>query len=289
MRRGMNFANLNIRLFNLKHTFESAQPLAFYADYNEVANSLTYPSGGHVINIRRVKESDSLFVTSNNMDYAVKEVRERFRLDDRMNFIYKQINTDNFMDSAIKNFRGLRLTLNDPWEATLVFILSQFNNVKRIRKTTKSMIEKYGERISGEYDNKIKDFPESERIADASEKDLVKCGAGFRAKYIRDAAEFCTYNINLESLKGKKYDEIKETLLEIKGVGDKVADCIALMGFGKLEAFPIDRWVKRTMERVYFKGKETSIKKIAEFASERWGDYAGYAQQYIFWNGRTEG
>ncbi len=284
----MNSASLKARVFNLKHTFESAQPLTFYADFDEIINSLTYPSDGHIINIRHAKESDSLFVTSNNIDYAVKEVRKRFRLDDRINFIYKQINTDRFMDSAIKNFWGLRLTSNDPWEATLVFIISQFNNVKRIRKITKNIIEKYGEQTSYG-DNKIKDFPKPKRIADASEKELVGCGAGFRAKYIKEAAEFCTYNIDLENLKGKKYDEIKETLLEINGVGSKVADCIALMGFGKLEAFPIDRWVKRTMERVYFKGKETSIKKIAEFASERWNDYAGYAQQYIFWNGRSNG
>ena len=284
----MNSASLKARVFNLKHTFESAQPLTFYADFDEIINSLTYPSDGHIINIRHAKESDSLFVASNNIDYAVKEVRKRFRLDDRINFIYKQINTDRFMDSAIKNFWGLRLTSNDPWEATLVFIISQFNNVKRIRKITKNIIEKYGEQTSYG-DNKIKDFPKPKRIADASEKELVGCGAGFRAKYIKEAAEFCTYNIDLENLKGKKYDEIKETLLEINGVGSKVADCIALMGFGKLEAFPIDRWVKRTMERVYFKGKETSIKKIAEFASERWNDYAGYAQQYIFWNGRSNG
>lgn len=284
----MNSANLNVKVFNLKHTFESAQPLTFYADFDEIINSLTYPSDGHIINIMHAKESDSLFVASNNIDYAIKEVRERFRLDDRMEYIYKQINTDRFMDSAIKNFWGLRLTSNDPWEATLVFIISQFNNVKRIRKTTKSIIEKYGEWISYG-DNKIKDFPKPKEIAVASEKELIGCGAGFRAKYIKDAAEFCTYNINLENLKGKEYDEIKETLLEINGVGNKVADCIALMGFGKLEAFPIDRWVKRTMETVYFKGKETSIKKIAEFAAEHWGDYAGYAQQYIFWNGRSNG
>jgi len=88
--------------------------------------------------------------------------------------------------------------------------------------------------------------------------------------------------MDLYRLRGKGYDSIKESLMEIDGVGDKVADCIALMGYGKLEAFPIDTWVKRMLESIYFGKERRSIAALHEFADERWGKLAGYAQQYLF-------
>ena len=99
------------------------------------------------------------------------------------------------------------------------------------------------------------------------------------------AAEMCTGSIDLKALNGKNYDTVKSSLMEINGVGEKVADCIALMGYGKMEAFPIDVWVKRTLENVYFKGRDKKISGLMEFAEDQWGANRGYAQQYIFWNG----
>ena len=103
-------------------------------------------------------------------------------------------------------------------------------------------------------------FPTSEELMGASEKQLRAMGLGYRATYLRHAAEYCTNNMDLDRLGRKEYGLLKESLMEINGVGDKVADCIALMGYGRLEAFPIDVWVKRTMEKAYFKGKTKKIR-----------------------------
>ncbi len=113
-------------------------------------------------------------------------------------------------------------------------------------------------------------FPTSEELSKATVSQLRNCGLGFRAEYIKHAAEYCTNNMDLEQLGRKDYPLLKDSLMEIHGIGDKVADCIALMGYGRLEAFPIDVWVKRTMEKAYFGGKPKKIAEIHDFATEQW-------------------
>lgn len=287
----VGFRSIQVKTFNLKHTFESAQPLTFHADFDELSNTLTYSNNQNIINVRHEgdTENGSLLVASKNISYAEDEVRKRFRLDDNMSSIYKRINTDKFIGDAVRNYSGMRLTVNDPWETTVVFITSQFNNVKRIRRITKNIMEKFGPVINDDYGKPVmRGFPTAAVLAKATEQGIWDCNAGFRAKYLKSAAKYCSENLDLYKLDGKNYDTIKESLLEIDGVGDKVADCIALMGYGKLEAFPIDTWIKRTLENVYFKKKTTSIKKLHEFAWDRWGKYRGYAQQYAFHSARTE-
>ncbi len=280
-----------IKIFNMQHTFESAQPLTFYADYYIRENMIKYPSNGRILELKHSGSINdgSISAIGSNTIYALQEVKKRFRLQDRMNYIYSKIDTDTFMSESIKKYFGMRVTMNDPWETTVVFIISQFNNVKRIRLITKKLMEHFGTPIYDEHNMIIgHNFPTIESIAKASETDIMSCGPGFRGKYLKSAAQTCMENLDLYSLNGKNYYKIKDALMSVHGIGEKVADCIALMGYGKTEAFPIDRWVKRVMERIYFK-KEQKIDKIADFANSRWGKYAGYAQQYIFWNGRSIG
>ncbi len=229
-------------------------------------------------------ENGNLHVVSAHMGLASAEVRKRFRLKDDMKTVYKRIATDDSMRNSINEYRGMRLTVNDPWETTLVFIISQFNNVKRIRLITKNLVQKFGVDITDARGNVIaKGFPHSSDLMKATVQDFMQAGAGFRAKYIKEAVEYCTNNIDLNRLQGMKYEELKEKLMTISGVGEKVADCIALMGYGELEAFPIDVHVKRAVEKLYFKGRKRSIKQIQEFAELQWGKYRGYAQQYLFY------
>ena len=276
-------------MFSLKHTFESAQPLTFYADYNEISNTLTYPYSGLMINLMHSgsDEKGTLHIVSGRGNIAKSEVRRRFRLEDDMQKIYKRINTDDHIAKAIESYKGMRLTLNDKWETTLVFIISQFNNVKRIRLITRNIVQKFGRDVHDSAGRVVaKSFPQSTDLMNGTEKEFASLGAGFRAKYIKKAAEFCTHNINLGKLPAHKYGKLKAELMQIDGVGDKVADCIALMGYGNLEAFPIDVHIKRTVEKIYFRGKKKSLKEIQEFAEKRWSGYQGYAQQYLFHNAR---
>ena len=283
-------ALISVKDFSLKHTFESAQPLTFHADYSPHTDTITYASGASIVNVgvRGTPEKASLFVIGEDSKYAVQEVTRRFRLRDNMQRIYKSIATDRFMEASIEKYRGMRVTLNDPWETTLCFIISQFNNVKRIRLITRNLMERWGEPIMDDYGaTTARTFPTSAALSRATERELMECGTGFRAKYIRSAAEYCTNNLSLQGLSGKGHAELKDELMQISGVGDKVADCIALFGYGKLEAFPLDVWMQRAMAQLYFNGRKTNARKLHEFAEGRWGRYAGIAQQYIYHAART--
>lgn len=217
---------------------------------------------------------------------AKKELLNRLGINVEIKKVYSNINTDIFIDNAIKNYYGMRITKNEPWETTLCFIISQFNNIKRIRLIMKNLLERYGEPyyIDGK---KVMLFPSAERISKATIPELMSCGTGFRAKYIKSVSNEIKNGFSFDHINRLDYDEAKNELLKLDGVGDKVADCILLFGYGHLQSFPIDVWVKRIIEKVYMKNKKKSIQQIHDFANNRWGNLAGYAQQYLYWYGRT--
>ncbi len=279
--------------FCLRFTVESGQPLAFYSDFERAQNgasSITYPTEKGVIRIFCKERKGNAAEISYDYfgDYtkvsAQKEVMHRLSLNHDVKAIYSAIDTDPFMHSAITELRGMRVTSNPPWETTLSFLVSQFNNIKRIRMIMKRLIENFGEEI--EVDGKtFKKFPTYSAIAAADMERLRACNSGFRAKYIKSVAN-AWKEFDHSRLYDMDYQSAKELLIEFDGVGDKVADCILLMGFGKYEAFPIDVWIKRTLEKVYLKRKR-SISYIHRFADRKWDGYAGYANQYIYWFGRN--
>jgi N-glycosylase/DNA lyase len=270
--------------FNLKHTFESAQPLTFYGDYYENNNTLNYVYKNSVIYVKNNSNNELKYgwLVKNNNENLNNEILKRFRLFEDINYIYSQIDTDENIKSAISKYNGMHLTINDPWETTLCFIISQFNNVKRIRSIVKNIINKYGKKINETYTS----FPTLEDMNKATKEDLIKCGVGFRAEYIIDAIDYFTNNVNLNKLNSNDYYNLHDIFIDVKGIGDKVADCIILMGYGNLEAFPIDVWVKRQLENLYFNGEKQKIDRLQDFAWEHWGKYRGYAQQYLFHAGR---
>jgi N-glycosylase/DNA lyase len=275
-----------IRAQNLDpmHTIESGQPLTFLADRDWSKNRFSYVEDGKKVTFKASGDPGNMtLMLARGAPDSMERAVERFRLDESLNSVYRKINTDEFMQSAISKYRGMRLTKNDPWETTVCFILSQYSNIPRIRQNVKSVVNSFGTRT---IDGSMR-FPTSEELMSASEKQLRGLGLGFRAKYLKHAAEYCTNNMDLNRLGRKQYDLLKESLMEINGVGDKVADCIALMGYGRLEAFPIDVWVKREMEKRYFGGKRKKVSEIHEFAHDQWGRHRGYAQQYIFHSSRT--
>ena len=273
--------------FDMRSSIESGQPLAFHSEYGGNGSSFeaSYSTSKGAI---RASASGKIinysWLGSYTSETAKREIENRFCLSEDMRPIYKRIATDEFMNSAISAYKGMRVTRNDPWETTLCFILSQFNNMKRIRGSVRMLINSYGTGLEG---SSARLFPSPEDISMASIKDLMRHGAGFRAKYIKSAAEACSGSLDLYSLYKMDYATAKGTLMEIDGIGDKVADCILLFAYRKMEAFPVDTWVKRVIEKVYFNGRKQKIKTLHSFASERWGGAEGYAQQYLFWHART--
>ena len=163
---------------------------------------------------------------------------------------------------------GIRILRQDPWEALCTFIISQNNNIKRIKGIVERLCENFGEKLfQGEYT-----FPTAEKLSKLSVDDLAPIRAGFRNKYIIDGAQKVNSGeVNLNICYDLPYDEAQQELMKIKGVGTKVADCTLLFGFHRIEAFPLDVWMKRAMEKLF-----------PTMSPKDFGEYAGIAQQYIF-------
>lgn len=163
---------------------------------------------------------------------------------------------------------GIRILRQEPYEALCTFIISQNNNIKRIKGIVQRLCESFGERLPGGGF----DFPAAQRMAQLSVEDLAPLRSGFRAKYLVDAAQKVNAGeVDLKSCFFLPYDEARAELMKIKGVGQKVADCTLLFGMHRVEAFPLDVWMKRAM-KTCFPGMEPGD----------FGEYAGIAQQYIF-------
>lgn len=174
---------------------------------------------------------------------------------------------------------GIRILNQDLFEMIISFIISQNNNIPRIRKNIESLCERYGEEIGSEDGRILYAFPTAETLADAELEDLAALKLGYRAAYIKESAR-----CYLE--KGRPCS--REDLLGMHGIGPKVANCIMLFGLGDVAAFPVDTWVRHIMNDMYG-FSENDTKGMMEFAREKFGNYAGYAQQYLFYYYRDKG
>lgn len=168
---------------------------------------------------------------------------------------------------AAKYAPGIRILRQEPYEALCTFIISQNNNIKRIKGIVQRLCESFGEKIDGGYA-----FPTAEKMSFLSTDDLAPLRAGFRNRYLVDAAQkVASGEVDLEKCRTCDYDEARAELMKITGVGVKVADCTLLFGLHRIEAFPIDVWMKRAMEKLF-----------PDMKPDDFGEYAGIAQQYIF-------
>jgi N-glycosylase/DNA lyase len=195
-----------------------------------------------------------------------------FRLDDDLDKILSFIDKDKYIHEAITALYGMRLVRQPPWECLISFICSSFNNVPRIKLIVENLSRKFGTRILHGYA-----FPTAEALASASLKTLRKCGLGYRDKYILETARIVASGLDLERLRTKPYEEAKDILLELPGVGHKVADCVCLFSLDKLEAFPCDVNIQNCITRYY-----GPCSNIRVFGQQYFGKYAGYANHYLF-------
>lgn len=201
----------------------------------------------------------------------------------------KEIISDNdlVLRDAVEFAPGIRILNQDPWETLISFIISQNKQIPQIKQVVQNLCVMYGTEIesTGEYA-----FPTVEQMKKADITGIMACKAGFRAKYIIDAVEKVSAGA-VEMSRGSNLEtaELKQQLLSIKGVGTKVSDCVLLFGFSRYEYFPTDVWIKRIMEHFYFDGNETSVGDIHSLAERKFGEYAGFAQQYLFHYARQFG
>lgn len=188
---------------------------------------------------------------------------------DYSRFINAIDKNDEFLTAASVFGRGIRILRQDPWEMLITFIISQRKNIPAIKSSVEALCKRWGNKKDGFYA-----FPTPKQLAGASLKELRECGLGYRDEYILLAAEFICKNPDyLNSLKGLSYDDLMAKLLVFKGVGIKVANCVALFSYHKIDAFPIDVWISRVLEKYYKSG----------FPFERYKGFAGVMQQYMFY------
>jgi len=213
-----------------------------------------------------------------------------FRNTDDMKEIIKSISKDKTTKIAVKKYLGLRLVRQDPFQCFISFIVSSNSNIQKIKSSLEKISIKFGKKI--QFDNKeFYMFPEPKKIANATIQEIQNCGVGYRAKFIIDAAKMVeSRQIDFDQLKKSNYQDAKETILTVPGIGNKVADCILLFSLDKLEAFPLDRWMIRILKKYYLEKFELETKSITEKQYNTlhekivkyFGPYAGYAQQFLF-------
>ena len=216
-------------------------------------------------------------------------LRAYFRLDDDIETIYAEICRDRRVDAMVARYPGLRILRQGPWECTVAFICSATSNIPRIHQNMEAMADSLGEPL--ELDGEVRrTFPSAERLVSAGEGFLRELGLGFRAPYVVAAAErVCRGELDLDELIRLPYPETKARLMDCYGIGAKIADCIAVFSLEKLEAFPVDVWVRRALAEWYFPmQKKPPDRAMVEWAQAYFGRYAGYSQQYLFHGRRMQ-
>jgi N-glycosylase/DNA lyase len=228
-------------------------------------NEYSGVAGGRAVTLTHEKAGFRLLGAS---DKDLPFWKEYFDTDRDYKRVIRDFKTDPLLKKACKYAHGLRLLRQEPFETLISFIISQCNNIPRIRGIIKRLCEGFGEEIG----DGICAFPDEKILASSEEADLSPLRAGFRARYIIDAARKVQKGeINLNALYGMGTGEARHELMKISGVGEKVADCVLLFAYGKSDAFPKDVWVRRVLEKFYPEGLPDCV-----------SGNEGLAQQYLF-------
>jgi len=287
-----------VKDFNLKHIFECGQCFRWISDGSgkytgvvgqQVATVHMESNDTLVINVHLKNPANTACSTQNELlvsdEYLYDFWYNYFDLGRNYSEIKEAVAKDDVMKKAIKFGDGIRLLRQDFNELIFSFIISANNRIPRIMKSVEILSSLYGEKICDiETHAGIKEyftFPSIEKLTSLSLEQINQCKAGFRCSYIKNTAARL---VNSD----KSTDPTKNYLLSLPGVGPKVSDCILLFSGTDYSSFPIDVWVRRVMENLYFK-RPATFKEIADFAQDYWGCLAGFAQQYLFYYARENG
>ena len=230
--------------------------------------------------------------TSPDSEVAIAPMlRDYLRLDNDFSAIMSALDFDDILREGFAEYRGLRILRQEPWECLVSFICSANNNIPRITRNIEDMASAFGSPIQGRTAGRHA-FPSPTQLADAGETRLRELGLGFRARYVAAAANrVAEGEIDLFSLREASYQDALDALVELQGVGDKIANCVLLFSMDKREAFPVDVWIDRALREWYFSDRDEKINRnqMRAWAQARFGQYAGYANQYLFHGRRLRG
>ena len=270
-----------VRDFNLEHIFECGQCFRWNKESDESYVGVAY---NKPLRISQDKDVVTLYETSEEDFYNIWYHYFDFETD--YSKIKSELSHDKVLKTAISYGDGIRILNQDLWECVVSFIISASNNIPRIKKIIASLCELFGEKC--EYMGNIYyTFPTPEKVYSLTLEELSQIKAGFRHKYIMAAAECFCNDFSKNNFEALSYDESKKLLMSIKGIGNKVADCVLLFSLAKRNSFPVDVWIKRIMEYCYF-DSEQPVSVISDFSKQKFCDLGGYAQQYLFYYAREQ-
>lgn len=260
---GKNTVLTEVTEFSLKDTLDCGQTFRWQEKEPDIWHGVAF---GKYLKIG-IKGSEVTFYDTDKETFE-SIWQDYFDLQRDYSSIISVLSQNEVLASAASFANGIRILRQEPWEALCSFIISQNNNIPRIKGIVERLCNNFGDEISDGFFS----FPSAKQIASLTIDDLAVLKSGFRAKYILDAAnKVANGEINLEELKNEDISKARQKLMTIYGVGEKVADCTLLFGLNKIEAFPKDVWIKKAMAKL-FDGE------LPACATE----YAGIAQQYIF-------
>ncbi len=266
--------------FDLNQTFMCGQCFR----WNKISeNSYAGVAFGKVL---KISAAEGKFILHDTTPEDYYNIWERyFDISRDYTQIKKNLSTDLVMEKAIMSGSGIRILRQDIWETIVSFIISASNNIPRIKKIITSLCENFGSQL----DDGFYSFPSPEQLRDVTADELAPIRAGFRAKYIADAAKKVnSKEVDITSLDMLDTEHARNELLKINGIGNKVADCILLFALGRTEVFPVDVWINNTMTKLYPE-RCSSLKSVRIAGREIFGCHCGIAQQYLFYYARENG
>ena len=274
----------NNNSFDPKHIFECGQCFR----WNKQDDGSYIGVFGN--NVMRVEKKNDRIIFKGICNGDIKSIcDEYFDLNRDYEKIKNELSLiDDFLKTSINYGRGIRILNQDLWECIISFIISANNNIPRIKKIIERISEKYGNKICFEGKDYYT-FPTPKQLSKATVEDLRGLGLGFRDVRVYNTTKMILEKkVDLHILENMDNSNlIREELLKLDGVGEKVADCIMLFStLKRLDVFPIDVWVRRVMNELYIKAEdETKInkKEIRKIAEEKYKNLAGIAQQYLFY------
>ena len=257
---------LNLEDFNAKQILDCGQIFRYTIDENvAVVHSKDKQA-------KIITEKEKITISTQDVDYF----ENFFDLKTDYSAIKNQLKKDEFLTKAVEYGKGIRILNNDTYEMIVSFIISANNNIKRIKKSIEWLCEKFGDNKSDYFA-----FPTLEQLKTATVEDFRSAGLGYRAEQMAQTIQKLTEQ-DIINLKTKSQEEQFKFLVSLKGIGEKVANCIMLFGLGAKNVFPVDTWINKVYNRLT-NSVETDRKKITKELSSRYGELSGYAQQYFFY------
>jgi len=271
---------LPVRNYDLAITLDSGQVFRWQRE----GDAWTGVLGKHFLRLTQAADGIHAQAAAPVDDWQF--LRDFLQSDIELAAILKTFPDDEPMRAAVANCHGLRLLRQDPWECLASFILSSTKQIVQIRQIVSLLCERFGEPSMGAG---RACFPTPQRLATCTEAELRECKMGFRATGLLNAAcQIADGKLDLEHLRRLDYTAARAELTKLHGVGGKIADCVLLFGYGFDSAFPVDVWIERALQELYFPRRRASEKRLRKFAATHFGPHAGYAQQYLFHYMRTK-